>query len=465
MKFIHKIILDINRFIKKDFLKKDLSVKSIQIIDTWFEIDAANHAIQLYSTKKIIDLNNYQEIKNYLDSINPEDYSNINNYNFYYDFIMENFYDFVEKNPQLKINKDDYFLKSAENVYKHVLKNRNLLSNDEKEQFRKIMFRNINYKCKYAVHILKDRLVDYEKELLKMDFLDNDKINIYFNQVLISLINYHHDLNERTKKFEKIYRESKLYRKLIHDRIKRNRYSSLKIIHRSDILDDLALKHPDMLEYYLDHSYFDSGKPVGYTESLKGFINRINKNPKAIYAFYGVTRARNLLLPENKEVRETLMTDPETFTKFLMNSIYRTPLESIDEYFPNYQKVISKLKDITMIRDFFSFLQKKIFKNNYDLDFKKDHKSFAFLKEYIYNNYPELIERISKNAVYSYYVARIIGSPFKEAEPTIFSDKGVRFSYLTFLKNDLGRDLVPNYNDYDFSILDEENEEQDEIGF
>lgn len=464
MKYIKQIKIDLNTYINKNFFNKNIIIKYLNISNTWFETDTSNHFINIHSDIKIINNNNFNQIKNFLDTSNPEEYPNIMNYNFYYDYIATEFVNFIKQNKSLKINLNDYILKSSGESYKYLLHNQKTLSAARKEELKKVIFTNINYKCKYAAHILMDRLPQYEKELLKLD-LDNDNVNIYLNNVLIYLINANHYLKDKIHDFEKFYRESELYRKLVNYRIQNNRFGSLKISYRSDILDDLALKNVHILEYYLEIAYLNSGEPIkNIHEELLRFVEKINKNPEAIFIYYGNTKRRILMRPENSEIRQTLMTDPVSFTRYIISDGYSFSYDEIEKYFPGYQKVISKIDNLHLIKDFFNFIQYKFFKNNNNPNFKNHSQTFKQLREYIYNNYSELIEKTSVSGLYSYYFARIIGAPFKEGEPAIFKEKGNRGSYLRFLKDDLGPDLVPDYDHYDFSELDIE-EDEDDIGY
>lgn len=463
MKYIKKLIININQYISKDFLNKNFSVDQLMINNTWTETNASTYFATIYSDQGIVKDNNFNEIKNFLDTSNPDEYPKIRDYDFYHDFISTQFINYI-KNKNIKINLDNYILKSAEESYRYLLHNQKTVSFSKKEELIKAIFRNRTYKCKYAAHILQDRLPQYEEELLKLN-LGSDIVNMYLKNVLIHLINVYHDLNERTKKFEEFYRKSELYRKLIDFNINEGLFRSLKISHRSDILDDLALKHTKILESYLEEAYLNSGEPIkSIHQELSKFVEKINKVPEAIVIYYrDRSKKRILHLPENKKIIETLMTDPDAFTRFIIGDIYMLSLEKIEELFPDYKKVVSKIDDLILIKDFFTAIQHVFFKGNRNINFKADHETFKKLREYIYNNYSELIEKTSKSALYSYYFACIMGAPFKEGEPVIFKETSSYYSYLRFLKDDLGPDLVPDYDRYDFSELDKE--EDDDIGY
>jgi hypothetical protein len=466
LKYIQSLKIDINHYISKNFFTKNITTDHLIIRGTWIERNALTYFFTIYSDLAIVNSLNFNEIKKFLDTSDPDEYPNIKNYSFYYDYIATQFIDFIKRNNHLKINLNDYVLKSSEESYKYFLHNKKDLSERKKEELKSVIFRNINYKCKYAANILVDRLPQYEKELLKLD-INSDDVNMYLNNVLIYLINANHYVNDKILDFEKFYRESELYRKIVNYRMDNNLFASLKISYRNDTLDDLALKYLDSLQSYIESVYLNSGEPIkSIHQELSNFIKKINKIPKAIHIYYGgffnTGKRKIIYLPENKEIRETLMTDPDSFTRFIINDIYSLPFEQIEESFPGYQKVVSKIDSLHLMKDFFGSISYKFFKGIYSPNFKNHNEIYKKLKEYIYDNYPELIEKTSKNALYSYYFAHAIGAPFKEGESVILKEKTTRRSYLKFLKNDLGPDLVPDYDRYDFSELDEEYKEEED---
>lgn len=465
MKYIQLLKIDINHYISKIFFTKNITADRLIINGTWIEKNTLTYFSTIYSDLAIVNSLNFNEIKNFLDTSDPNEYPNIKNYDFYYDYIATEFINFLKRNSDLKINLNDYVLKSSEESYKYFLHNKKDLSERKKEELKSVIFRNINYKCKYAANILVDRLPQYEKDLLKLD-INSDDVNMYLNNVLIYLINANDHLNDKILNFEKFYRESELYRKIVNYRMENDRFASLKISYRSDILDDLALKYLDSLQSYIESVYLNSGEPIkSIHEELSNFIKKINKIPKAIHIYYGgffnTAKRKIIYLPENKEIRETLMTDPDSFTRFIINDIYSLTFEQIEESFPGYQKVVSKIDSLHLMKDFFGSISYKFFKGIYSPNFKNHSEIYKKLKEYIYDNYPELIEKTSKDGLYSYSFARTIGAPFNEGEKVIFKEKQNRHSYLRFLKNDLGPDLVPDYDRYDFSELDIDDEEEE----
>ena len=325
MKFIKEIKIQFSNFIKEDFFDKNLEIENLKIEDLYVEIEGsyASYSLNKASNKKIINDNNINEIKGFIDRINPKDFSNISKYNLYYDFVVEQFID------ELKKRKDEnskklilkYLYKSSKYSYQKLLNDNDELSESEKEKLKDSIFNNLEQKCKYAAHILNDRLPDYEKKLLTFDLnveSEYDEACFYLRNVLTFLINSHHDDQDRIKHFEKFYRESELYRKLVSYFIEKNYFSFLKLNIACDILDDLAIKNTNMLPYYLEKTYLEWGNSDFYEDQLKKFTKKINQNPKAIYVYYGLEKQK-FKSPENNFARKKLMSDPELFTSFIIN--------------------------------------------------------------------------------------------------------------------------------------------------
>lgn len=464
MKYLERIDIDITAFIKKNFFNKNINIKTLMIKNTWIEIEGSYSSYKIESNKQVINFNNINQIKDFIDSVNTDDFSNIKNYDFYYDFIVNEYIDFILKNNQ-KISEDElneYKYKTSRNSYLYLLNNLEKVSKKEKETLEKNIFRNIEYKCKHAVNILKDRLPEYENELLRLKNLSSDDVFFYIKNVLIRLINSYKDYQDKTKVFEKFYKESELLREVLKDRIKENHYGFFGFKFQSEIIEDLILKeNVGLIEYYLDIVFYENDNiPDVYSVYLKNLVKKINKIPRAIYLYYG-NKKQALKKPENKKVRETLLSDPKNFFSFLNNFYSDLSLEEIEVLFPGYKEKIAKEDDPYIIKDFFSFLQYKFFHKNHDIDPRADRELLSKFKKYLYDNHFQLIKHISKEPIYSYYFAQMIGSTFKEGEPAIFNNKDARMTYLFFLRDSLGPELVPNYDQYDFSELDDFNEEYD----
>ena len=101
--------MNINLFIKKDFLKK-IKIDEISI----HEIDSVFHD----KFKKIIN-KNVDDYKKYIKETDPDDYQNINGYDKIYDFIVEKFLDekYLTKSEAQKSFLTDDDFKVEEEIY------------------------------------------------------------------------------------------------------------------------------------------------------------------------------------------------------------------------------------------------------------------------------------------------------------------------------------------------------------
>lgn len=467
MKFIKELNITIESFINKNFFNPNIRIKSLRVRNIWIEVDGSFSTYKLESFNKITNDSNYDKIKNFIDKTDPKKFLNIRHYDFHYDFIVRDFITYLKNNNKVSSEElESYKYKSSKYCYEKILdkiKNKINISNEERKKLEESIFRDVEYKNKYAAFVIGDRLPQYEEQLLKID-LDFDEVSFYFRRVLLFLITVYNDYEKRTITFEKFYRESELLRRLVVFYIQKNEYDRLRFDFQSDILEDLIFEHNiESLEYYLDITYFlDSSKIKNFQEKLEKLIERINKNPKAIIIYYK-NRKEMLSKPKSKAVREVLMTDPGSFSYALYNFYTKSTLEEVEELFPGYQEVFSNTDDLKAIQMFFTFLYYKFFKHYEDFDPVKDREKFAEYRKYLYDNYNDLIQKISKDSTQSYYFAWKTGFTFKEGEKAIFRNEVNKISYLSLIK-EWGPSLIPDYDRYDFSILDNE-EEDDDIGY
>jgi hypothetical protein len=470
VKFIKELKINLESFIDEDFFNPNIRVIYLRVKDIWIEIDGSYSTYKLESFNKITNDSNYNKIKNFVDKANPKKFLNIRHYDLHYDFIARDFITYLKNNNVVSPEElESYKYKSSKYCYDQIvdkIKNGIEISNEERKKLEESIFRNVEYKNKYAAFVINDRLPSYEEQLLKLD-LDIDEVSFYLRRVLIFLIISHHDYEKRTITFEKFYGESELFRKLVIFYIQKNEYDRLRFNFQSDILEDLIFKYNiESLEYYLEITYFDSNRMKNYYEKLEKIVERINKNPKAIIIYYK-NKKEMLSKPKNKAVRETLMTDPESFAYALYNFYNKLTFEETEELFPGYQKAFSKTNDLKAIQLFFSFLNYKFFKPNEDFDPKKYQEKFSEYRKYLYDNYMDLIQKISKDPIQSYYFAWKTGFTFKEGEKAIFSNDNSRISYLSLIK-EWGPSLIPDYDRYDLSILDNQEDDDDlldDIGY
>lgn len=155
------------------------------------------------------------------------------------------------------------------------------------------------------------------------------------------------------------------------------------------------------------------------------------------------------------------MSDSTQLINFLIYVYKNSTLEKIEEDFPGYQEIIKKEKKIKIILDFFELVIRNIIFNYQYFDLTSiDKATKEKFKKYLYDNYIDVINKISKDAELSYLFAMLIMSPFKEGEKLLLNtDNQFKISYL-FLIKDLGPKNVSNYDSYDFSILN--NLEEDD---
>ena len=101
--------MDINLFIKKDFLKK-IKIDEISITEI--------HSVLPDKFKKIIN-ENVDDYKKYIKETDPDDYQNINGYDKIYDFIVEKFLDekYLTKSEAQKSFLTDDDFKVEEEIY------------------------------------------------------------------------------------------------------------------------------------------------------------------------------------------------------------------------------------------------------------------------------------------------------------------------------------------------------------
>lgn len=469
MKFIKELKINFESFIDQGFFDVNIKVLYLRVKDIWIEIDGSYSTYKLESFNKITNDSNYIKIKNFIDRTDTKKFLNIRHYDLHYDFIARDFITYLKNNDVVSLEElEPYKYKSSKYCYDQIadkIKNGIEISNEERKKLEESIFRNVEYKNKYAAFVIRDRLPSYEEQLLKLD-LDIDEVTFYLRRVLIFLITSHHDYEKRNITFEKFYKESELFRKLVIFYIQKNEYDRLKFDFQSDIIEDLIFKYNiESLDYYLEITYFlVPSKTRQYQEKLEKLVERINKNPKAIIIYYK-NKKEILSKPKNKAIRETLMTDPDSFAYALYNFYFKLTFEETEELFPGYQKAFSKTNDLKAIQLFFTFLSYKFFKPNEDYDPVRDREIFSEYRKYLYQNYSDLIQKISKDPNQAYYFAWKTGFIFKEGEKAIFSNDTAKISYLSLIKQ-WGPSLIPDYDRYDFSILNnEEDEFLEDIGY
>lgn len=465
MKFIEELKIDFFHFIQKDFFIKEIEIKKLTISELMIEYNASDYSsyyVNSYS-KKLINNKNENKIKFFIDNNDISFFSKVNNFSIYYDYVVDSYVDYLKEEKGINISLiKDYIYKSSKHCYEY-LKN-NDVSESEKKKLESVIFRNIEYTCRYAVEVVKDRIPQYE-ELILND-LKSFKHVFYLKRVLIELINYSSILDENREKFDEFYEKSQIFREQLDYYI---RFGNLRIFDFNfwnETYENLILeKNPELLnnyfeDYYLGY-YYKNRKDFN-EERLKNLMEKINSNPILICEFYKKRKKGFLLKPENEHIKKILMSDSTQLINFLINVYRNSTLEKIEEDFPGYQEIIKKEKTLKIILDFFESVIRNIIFNYQYFDLTSiDKETKEKFKKYLYDNYIDVINKISKDAELSYLFAMLIMSPFKEGEKLLLNtDNEFKISYL-FLIKDLGPKNVLNYDLYDFSILDNQEEDDD----
>ena len=466
--------MDINLFIKKDFLKK-IKIDEISITEI--------HSVLPDKFKKIIN-ENVDDYKKYIKETDPDDYQNINGYDKIYDFIVEKFLDekYLTKSEaqksfltddDFKVEEEIYYLKYLDPLFfksskyaflflerkKYFIQDK--LDHNIVKKLEKVILTNLDLSDEYAKKILKSRWEELELRIFQKG--ESKDFRNYFNNVLKKFFEY--DKNP-PKKFDEIYKQSEIFRDFINHPIMISDLLSLFNFWNPTIDKILIKSAESYLDYFLNLRYSNFNNP----EFMK---KNIMQDPKKIAIYYsetarGVSASDELPsdIEERQKIFDALSQYPEQLLKFV-KSKYEND-EDIFKDFPNFVLDVSKinkradymvynflertvLERIRKITDIFYWNQNKVddYINNYQQQFKQ-------VREYMYKTYKPFIEKISDNYLYASKYSNITLYPFpiKEGEQRILDNFLERGSYLSLIKK-LGPQKVKNYNDYDLSGIED----------
>jgi len=474
MKYIKELLIDVDLFIKKDFFNKvkinELSIPQI-------------HDSPPKELRKIIN-ENLDNYKKYIKETNPDDYQNVNDYDKVYDTIVERFLDqkYVTRAEAQRSFLTDDDLQTKEKIYyleyldplffkssKYaflLLQSRKLFSKDKLDpnivkKLEKAILVDINLSTEYAEKILKNRWEELELRIFEKG--ESENFLNYFNVVLKKFFKSN---NDSSKKFDEIYKESEIFRKFINHPIMISKVLSFFEFWNPTI-DKILIKSPQSyLDYFFNLRYRNS-------DNFDFMIKNIMQDPKKIAIYYSGDSPRGVYIAaelpsdpnEKQKIFDALSQNPKQLFSFVKNRYDDD--KSILKDFPNFVADASKIEkgyDYLI----FNFLQRtflerisKITDIQYWDDYKVDDyinnykKQFGEVREYMYKTYKPFLEKISKNKFYAakYSNFTLYPFPIKEGEQGILNDFFERGGYLSMIKK-LGPELVPNYDDYDFSILD-----------
>jgi len=471
MKYLKKLEIDFDMFIKKNFFNKEIQINDLYVIGITTDKDIFNYNYFKikFKNKNIINDKNLSEIKYFIDN-NDYGIKNINNFPFYYGFIITEYIKYLNETKGIELSKiKEYVVKSPEYALKYLMDNFNTIPEKDLKHYKDIIFSDINYICKYASSILKDIIPEYEKKLNHMD-IDSFEPNYYVNNVTINIINSQPSLNDKSKKFDEFYEKSLLFRKSLKYNISKDNYTFFKFDFWNKNFEDLIIRNPKLMGFYIEDNYIDNSSSNEKRENfnferLKDLKIKINKDPKLIQNFYVGNRRRSLFLPDNKHVIDTLMTDPEAFVEYVSDANLNVNLEQLEEKFPGYKKLVSKVNPSLSMIFFVNVIRPIFLKTKIEINYSKDRKLYKQFKDYLYENYPEIIKKIAEKRNDAIYFAEIIGSPFKEGESKIFENPMSTKKYLMFLKYTLEKSLVPDYDSYQFDLIGQEEDFDDYADF
>jgi hypothetical protein len=471
MKYLKKLTIDFNMFIKKNFFNQEIEIDDLYVegITTDKDIFNYNYFKAKFENKNIINDKILNKIKYFIDNNDPKT-KKINNFSFYYSFITTEYIEYLNETKGIQLSEiKEYLVKSPKYALNYLIDNFNTISEKDLKNYEYIIFSDINYACKYASLVLKDIILEYEKKLNHIDIYSFEP-NYYVKNVTINIINSQPSLNDKSKKFDEFYEKSLLFRKSLKFNISKDNYTFFKFDFWNKTFEDLIIRNPKLMGFYIEDNYFDvSGskekKDNFNFERLKDLKIRINKDPKLIQNFYTGNRRDALFLPSNKHVIDILMTDPVALIDYIYNNNLNFNLEKLEEKFPGYKKIIQKA-DISSIMMFFLYIIRPIFlKTKIEINYSRDRELYKQFKDYLYENYPETIKKIAEKRNDAIFFAEIIGSPFKEGESKIFENPMSTKKYLMFLKYTLEKSLVPDYDSYKFDLIGQEEDFDDYADF
>lgn len=472
MKFLNKLKINIDDFINKHELFnyktiiRHLDVENLEIAfddRTFFYYN-----VKWYNYNKMINDSNSNDFKKFIDYFYSKKNDNVLNFDIYYDFILNEYIKYLNKEKKIPLDSlKDYTLKSSKYCFDFIKYNEEewkKIPQKQKEEIIKNILKNPEEAVKYATTILKDRLPEYENKLL--NFKINDKeVTFYLKNVITKLISDQPSKEDKRMMITRFYKESELFKKALEYYVNNNNYKSFfNFYYWIEEVEDIVLKDENVLRNYLYNTYFSSDRDkreIFTNEIFQQFLKKINKSIIGVFVYYKNVLYSNL--KNNPEAAKLLMSDPYFLMKFIAEVYERKKVtfEELEEIFPGYKKIVSKVDDLDIIEMFFYTISKILYQGQNVYSAKKHRKIYDEYKKYLYDNYSGLIKKISKDPNKSLQFALFIQAPFKEGEPSIFSNYESRFRYLSFIK-DLGPDLVPDYDRYDFSELDVENEEGEE---
>jgi hypothetical protein len=454
MIYIEKLILDPESFIKKDLL---INIKINELT-----IKQIDEGINYDSKKFKINNENIEDYKKYIENNDPKDFKNIKGYDLYYNFIVEKILDemFLSKDENnykvYDLSKlDPLFFKSPKYAFLYIeskINNKEELDSKTIKKLEKALLQDFKQAEKYARGILKNRWEELELKIMDQD---DPKFFQDYNYALISIFMEIHDNSKEpdsnSKKFDEFYNKSSVFKDFInHPLTIKNGLSSFDFWNPN--IDRILEKFP---ESYIEY-YYSIHKSNDFERNLLKMKENIMKDPEKI-AIYYADPSHKVNLPQDRvkkqKIFDALSQHPNHLIFFAYNR-YKENDNDIFKYFPNFINDAIKSKDIHMFYYFLSIIiTKKIDKN----------EKMKEIRDYMYQTYKPFIEKIGNNPYYALKYVQLTNYPFpiKEGEEKILNSMLQKRDYLFIIKN-LGPSVVPNYNDYDFSILNQEDE--DEMG-
>jgi hypothetical protein len=469
MKFLNELNITIEHFINKELINPELIIKNLKIKDLEINKNKDIRSQIYYNVRwtnynPIINDSNFNNFKMFLDDTNFKRYQNVLNFDKYYDFILNEYIKYAHEEKKISLDfLKKYTSKSPKYTLELIKQNPKELEKNKK-QIEKIILMNLNVAAEYAREVLKDRFPEFEEKI--SNFKINDpEITFYLKNVIVELISKESSEDNKRKKITKFYNESKLFRTALEHYVNdhnSNYKSFFDFRYWVEEVEDIVIKNENSLRNYIFSTYYSRNKDIKEKfppQLIKQFLKKINQEPDKIYIYY---RMRFEDLKDNPEAIEVLKTDPNFFTGFISDIFSRKEIntfEEIEKFSPGYQKIVSKADNLEFIEMFFYMISKIIYKGETIYHLKKRSNLYDQYKEYVYNNYPGLVEKISKDPDKAFNFAESIRAPFKEGESAIFSNPTIKLRYLYLIKS-LGPKLVPDYDSYEFP--QEENNQHDD---
>ena len=203
MKYIQELIININQFINIDFIDKETKIETLKIDD--FELFHNDNFLH-YTVEGVLDISTFKNKKGIEDFINKHNrysFPKIQNFDVYYDFIIEVFLDYLMTEKKIKISQfDELYLKSSKYSYYYLKNNKKNIPENIKNKLEDLILSNPEKSIDYLI-LLEFNWPKLDEYLSKMT--TKNIVYRYLKEINSEIRDQYYDktFNEINKRFPK----------------------------------------------------------------------------------------------------------------------------------------------------------------------------------------------------------------------------------------------------------------------